>query len=133
MVAVASYRHAIIFEYMLDKVLINGRVYVPNGTGPTNNPFVTKLLKKLPSSKITDEAARFHDICYTIGGAEINKIEADNIYYELMKKCIKEECKWYTRGWFYIHAWRNWRFVVRLGDDSFNFTTEKPFTLEKAD
>lgn len=118
---ITAYRSYFITKKMLDGLYLDEVFFKPNGTGPTNNKWLTKILKSLPSSKLTDECAKVHDICYRIGGLEIHREIADSIYYNLMRSLIKKECKWYNKHIHLFHAWRNYRFVRRFGKDSFNY------------
>ena len=78
--------------------------YTPNGTGPSNNPSVTSLLKHLPSEPyLGGIPSYFHDWAYLVckGGWAVriiyggqtyiawDKASADNSYLELMKAQVE--------------------------------------------
>ena len=108
--------------------------YTPNGTGPANNKWLTRLLKMLPSnSAVGGLPPRFHDIAFLLcpkgyrisfnfGGELFVAYDfdsANNAYYNLMKRQIKDHVTWSLRGVCYFFAWRNYTAVDKFGKKSY--------------
>lgn len=94
---------------------------VTNGVGPSDLPEVTKLLNDLPSSHLFRKAADWHDYGYHLGYSEIHRKIADEFFLADMLAAVNESCRWYSRGWYRLQAYRNYWFVKKYGGNFFNY------------
>ena len=72
------------------------------------------------------EACRRHDHAYMVGGGEIDKILADKEFLDNLLTLINTYDKWWYPHWLARHrAMTYYDAVVRMGDSSFNYRSEK--------
>ena len=70
--------------------------------------------------------ACIHDHAYMVGGGEIDKILADKEFLDNMLTLINTYDKWWYPHWLARHrAMTYYDAVVRMGDSSFNYRSEK--------
>ena len=97
-----------------------GKIYKPNGVGPSDLPELTTFLNELPSSSLLRYGAAFHDWAYHLGPAWGSRINADLLMYSKNEFIIKEKGKWWNR-WFYNWAnKRNYIAVREFGEPFWN-------------
>lgn len=78
-----------------------------------------------PPDLIFEEDCNEHDFDYWLGKSKEDKAKYDKNYYGRMKKRIKTKVSGYFKKLHYhIWAWAYYRFVVRFGDEHFNYADE---------
>jgi hypothetical protein len=106
----------------LNGTIIDDELFIPNGTGPSNSPFITRILQSLYFNRLTSMAANVHDICYELGGAPESRKVADLIYHDLMLKIIKRDGKKLYRRTLMLKC--NYWAVRMFGSSSFTYRND---------
>lgn len=66
-------------------------------------------------------ACKIHDYCYSIGGSEADKIKADKMFYENLKRCVLNDSDLITRTTNLWLARVYYKAVRNFGGKSFNY------------
>ena len=139
-----EYRGLKITSNMNKGVFINGVLYIPNGTGPSQI-FGSKtlgkvslfILKKVPSDIFQRPASFMHDIMCKIGGKEKDFKRANKLMRKVAISHVHDYFAVYNplRYVADVMMWRNYYAVSgSIGREAFNFNDNPPpilHTLEE--
>lgn len=92
-----------------------GKMFRPNGIGPTAIPELATMLNNLPTSHVLKYGANFHDWGYHFGGSDKARKEADELMYAKNRWKIGACVKWYKRAFYHAANYRNYLFVRAFG------------------